>query len=151
MIPDHCCERNSSNLVCFSNFLPHSSVFSNFQFLGNFLHSFLDEDGPTSSSRYANILSRWAWSVHWISLNNRSLWDSSSRCDSVIAYSEFLRFKFWRSMSCLFRYNLLWSEFSAYNSLSSSLLKMFLEILSIRIEISETLQSRIFCDPSDSH
>ena len=37
------------------------------------------------------ILSRWAWSAHWLAFNNCRLWDSSSRRDSNNAYSEFLR------------------------------------------------------------
>ena len=53
------------------------------------------------------------WSVQWISSNNCSLWDPSSRCDSVNAYSELLRSEFWISMLHSFRYNLLWIEFSA--------------------------------------
>ena len=43
-------------------------------------------------------ISRWAWSVPWISSNNCSLRDSSSRYDSNNAYYEFLRAHFWISM-----------------------------------------------------
>ena len=32
-------------------------------------------------------LSYWAWFVHWLTSNNCSLWDSSSRCNSNNAYS----------------------------------------------------------------
>ena len=38
------------------HFLPYNSVFSILQFLGNFLHSTLDEDGPSSSPIcYTNV------------------------------------------------------------------------------------------------
>ena len=99
-----------------------SSICSILQFLGNFLHSILDEDGPSSPSRYTDVfLIPWpAWEntfeldlFQWISSNSCSLWDSSSRCDLINAYSEFLRSKFWRSMLYSVRYSLLWSEFSA--------------------------------------
>ena len=50
----------------FSNFLPHCSVSSIHQFLGNFLHSTLDEDVPSSPICYTNILSRWPCAVTWI-------------------------------------------------------------------------------------
>ena len=53
-----CCVRNSSHLRClFCNFLPDSSMFSILQFLGTFLHSFLDEDGPSSPICYTNVFS----------------------------------------------------------------------------------------------
>ena len=43
---------NDSRTVVFSNFLPHSSAFSILQFLGNLLHSILDEDVPSSPICY---------------------------------------------------------------------------------------------------
>ena len=50
-------------------------------------------------------------SIEYIS-NDCSLWDSGSRCDSNNAYSEFLRSKFWISMSYSIEHNFLWTEFS---------------------------------------
>ena len=41
----------------FSNFLPDSSIFSTLQFLGNFVHSILDEDGPSSPICNTNVFS----------------------------------------------------------------------------------------------
>ena len=40
-----------------STFLPDGSISSILQFLGNFLHSFLDEDGPASPICYATAFS----------------------------------------------------------------------------------------------
>ena len=82
-------------------------------------------------------------SLLWLASNNCHLWGSSSRCDSNHAYYEFPRSKFWTSMLHSFRCNFFWTEFSVYNSFSSSSLKIFSEISSIRKECSETLQNRI--------
>ena len=46
-----------SIFVVFPYFLPDSTVFSILQFLGNFLHSFLDEDDPSPPIRTANVFS----------------------------------------------------------------------------------------------
>ena len=82
MIPDRAAWEILPIFVVFSHFLPDNSVFSTFQFLGDFLHSFLDEDGPPSPIRFANVFSRWAWSVQWISSKNLPLrfrvWSSGS-------------------------------------------------------------------------
>ena len=45
-----------SSLFCII-FLPESSVFSILQYLGNFLHSILDEDDPSSPICNTNVFS----------------------------------------------------------------------------------------------
>ena len=110
--------------VVFSSFLSDSSLFSILQFLGNFLHSILCEDGPSFPICYTNVFSH-------VELD---LPIDSSRCDSVNAYSDFFV-----------------PNSDAYDSLLSCSLKMFSEISSIRMEFSDTLKNRIFCDSSDSH
>ena len=98
VIPDHAAWENLP-IIVFLCFLLDSSVFSILQFLGNFLHSFLHEDGLSITNLlHKCILSRWAWSVHRLASRNCRLWVSSSRRDSLNAYSEFLRFKFWISI-----------------------------------------------------
>ena len=69
-----------------------------------------------SNSLHKCMLWRWAWSAHWLAFNNCRLWDSCSRCDSIDAYSEFLRSKFWMSMLYSVEYNFLWTEFSPRKS-----------------------------------
>ena len=113
VIPGRAHGKFFQSLLFFSFFLLDSSFFSILQILGNFLRSFLDEDGSSSSVRYTNVFfSRWTWSVQWISANNCSLWDSSSRCDPNNANWEFVRSNFWISMSYSVEYNFLWTEFS---------------------------------------
>ena len=113
MIPDQCCVGRSFNLHCVSVFPLDSSVFSILQFLGDFLHRFPDENGPSSPIRYTSVFSH-------VELDLPKDW-------LALVVTRVMRI-------------LLWSEFSANNSLSSSSLKMFSEISSIRIEFSEGLK-----------
>ena len=57
MIPDHATWEILPIFVAFQYFLLDSSVFSNFQFLGNFLHSFLYEDGSSSPIHFTSVFS----------------------------------------------------------------------------------------------
>ena len=96
------------------------------------------------------IISRWAWSAYWLAFNNCRLWDSSYRCGSNNECSELLRFKFWLSMMYSFRkFSLNW--IFPKKSLLSSSFQVSSEISNSRVEFSETLENRIFCDSSDSH
>ena len=109
-----CCVGISPNLrfFLFEKILPHSSVFSILQFLGNFLRCVFDEDGLSSPIPYANTLSLSLICLLNISSKNCSLWDPSSRRNSNNAYSEFLRSIFWISMSYSVEYNFFWTEIS---------------------------------------
>ena len=75
------------------------------------------------SRQHLAWLSWWRWSfithslsltlsMLWLASNNLCLWESSSRCDSNNAYSEFLRSIFWISMLHSVEYNFLWIEIS---------------------------------------
>ena len=52
---------------------------------------------------------------------------------------------------CTHSENFLWTEFSQKKSLLSSSFQVSSEISNSRVEFSETLENRIFCDSSDSH
>ena len=103
------------------------------------MHSIFCEDGPSSQS--STQMYSFTLSLLWLASNYCCLSDSSSRCDSNNAYSEFLRFKFWTSMlySLKIQFSLNW--IFTNKSLSSSSLKMFSEISSIRIEFSELFRT----------
>ena len=121
-----------------------SSIFWILQFLGNFMHSYLDEGGPSSPIFYTNVFSRWDWSAHLLAFNYCRLCGSSSCCDSINAHSEFLRSDFWIFMSYSFRYDFLWIACWALRWRCSR-----------RSHPSEknfliTLQKRIFCYSSDT-
>ena len=57
MIPDHAALEILPIFVVFQYFHPDNSVFSILHFLGNFLHSILDEDGPSSPICYTFVFS----------------------------------------------------------------------------------------------
>ena len=57
MIPDHAALEILPISFVFQYFHPDSSVCSILQFLDNFLHSILDEDGPSSPICYTNVFS----------------------------------------------------------------------------------------------
>ena len=132
----------------FSLFFLDSGVFSNAQFPSNFLQSFTTMVLLLCYTKC--IISRWAWSAYWLAFNNCRLWDSSYRCGSNNECSELLRFKFWLSMMYSFRkFSLNW--IFPKKSLLSSSFQVSSEISNSRVEFSETLENRIFCDSSDSH
>ena len=57
-------------LSSYSIFFFYSSVFSIFQFLGNFLRCIPGEDGPSSPIRYTHVLSHFEFdlSIDWLSI-----------------------------------------------------------------------------------
>ena len=87
-----------------------------------------------SNSPHKFILSRWAWSAHWLAWRNCNLWDSSPRCASINAHSEFFLSKYLISMSHWVENNFLLSWIFTNNRLSCSSFKVFSKISFIRRE-----------------
>ena len=132
--------KNSSNLRCFSVFSSwQQRLFKIIQFLGNFLRSILCEDGPSFPIFYPIVFSHVELALIGFQLLLSLRFKHTLRLEWCVFWISSFQILDLHVVLIKMQFSLNW--IFTNNSLSSSSLKMFSEISSIRIEISELFRT----------